>query len=194
MKIGIDISQVAFEHTGVSRYVERLVTSVIAHGSTHEYVLFGASLRRRHILQAFVRAIQKKYSNVTSVIVPIPPTVLDIIWNRLHIIPVEWLIGNIDVFWSSDWTQPPLAHAKGVTTIHDLVIFTYPQDASPEPHIDIKQGQFRANIVGVHTRRLYWVKRECDQIFCDSIATKDDIIKYLSIPKHKLQVVYPGYP
>ena len=29
MKIGIDISQIAFEHTGVARYVERMVTTLV---------------------------------------------------------------------------------------------------------------------------------------------------------------------
>ena len=39
MKIGIDISQVAFEHTGVSRYVQRLVTSILTKGAGHHYIL-----------------------------------------------------------------------------------------------------------------------------------------------------------
>ena len=146
------------------------------------------------MLKAFAASLEKKYANVSSVIIPVPPILLDIVWNRLHIVPIEWIIGNVDVFWSSDWTQPPLILAKGVTTVHDLVVFTYPNDAHPEPHIDIKQGQFRANIVGVHKRRLHWVKKECDRIFCDSIATKNDVMKFLSISEDKLTVVYPGYP
>lgn len=194
MKIGIDISQVAFEHTGVAWYVQRLVATLIAKSPSHEFILFGASLRRYDVLTQFVISLQKKYPHVHARIIRIPPMLLDILWNRLHIVPVEWIIGSVDVFWSSDWTQPPLMNAKGVTTVHDLVIFNYPDESNPVPHIDIKEGQFRANIVGVHKRRLYWVKRECARIFCDSEATKKDIMKFLSIPKERLDVVYPGYP
>lgn len=193
MKIGIDISQIAFEHTGVARYMERMVIELVEKSPSHEFILFGSSLRKHHILEKFAATLTNKYPNVRSVIIAVPPILLDLLWNRLHIMPVEWFIGRVDVFWSSDWTQPPLTHAKGVTTIHDLSIFTYPKDSNSEPHIDIKQGQFRANIVGVQKRRLHWVDKECVRIFCDSIATKKDIMKFLSISEQKLHVVYPGY-
>lgn len=193
MKIGIDISQIAFEHTGVARYVERMVTTLVEKSPSHEFILFGSSLRKFHILKQFAETLANNHANVRSKIIRVPPILLDALWNRLHIMPVEWIIGRVDVFWSSDWTQPPLTHAKGVTTIHDLSIFTYPKDSNSEPHIDIKQGQFRANIVGVQKRRLHWVDRECVRIFCDSIATKKDIMKFLSISEQKLHVVYPGY-
>ncbi len=193
MKIGIDISQIAFEHTGVARYMERMVIKLVEKSPSHEFILFGSSLRKSHILKQFAATLANNHANVRSVIIHLPPILLDALWNRLHIMPIEWIIGRVDVFWSSDWTQPPLTHAKGVTTIHDLSIFTYPKDSNPEPHIDIKQGQFRANIVGVHRRRLHWVDQECTRIFCDSIATKKDIMKFLSISEQKLHVVYPGY-
>lgn len=194
MRIGIDISQVAFEHTGVARYVQRLVTTLIAKSPSDEFVLFGASLRKHHILQQFVSTMNHSYPNVRPCIIRVPPLLLDMLWNRLHIVPVEWIIGPIDIFWSSDWTQPPLQNAKGVTTIHDLVVLKYPEESNPVAHIDIKQGQFRANIVDVHKRRLHWIKKECAQIFCDSIATKKDIMNSLSISSERVQVVYPGYP
>ena len=194
MKIGIDISQIAFEHTGVARYVERMVTTLVEKSPSHEFILFGSSLRKSDILKQFAEILKNKHANVRSRIIRVPPILLDLLWNTLHIVPVEWIIGRVDVFWSSDWTQPPLTKAKGITTIHDLSIFTYPEDSNPVPHIDIKQGQFRANIVGVQRRRLHWVERECVRIFCDSIATKKDIMKFLSISEQKLHVVYPGYP
>lgn len=193
MKIGIDISQIVFEHTGVAFYVERMIESLVKKAPSDEFILFGASLRRYEILTQFVKVLQKKYPNISSHIIRVPPIVLDMLWNRLHIVPIEWFIGSINIFWSSDWTQPPLKYAKGVTTIHDLVILNYPEESNPIAHIDRKQGQFRASIVDVHKRRLYWVKKECAQIFCDSNATKKDIMKFLSISKDRLHVVYPGF-
>ncbi|OGG24530.1 hypothetical protein A3A79_05090 [Candidatus Gottesmanbacteria bacterium RIFCSPLOWO2_01_FULL_43_11b] len=172
MRIGIDISQIVYEGTGVGNYVRHMVTELLKHDTKNEYVLFGASLRRR---KEFREYFPKKH----LVIVPIPPTLLDILWNRFHIFPVEWFTGSLDVFWSSDWTQPPLIHAKGVTTIHDLTVFRHPES-------------FVTKIIEVQRRRLTKAAKLCSAFFCDSEATKKDAIELLGIPQNKLFVVYPG--
>ncbi len=172
MRIGIDISQVVYEGTGVGNYVRRIVTALLKLDKKNDYVLFGASLRRRDVFRTY-------FPKEKLVTVPIPPTILEFLWNRLHIVPVEWFTGTLDIFWSSDWTQPPLIHAKGVTTIHDLTPLLFPKETDDR-------------IVAVHKRRLVWVKRECNAIFCDSIATKNDAVKLLKIPKNRLHIVYPG--
>jgi len=92
--------------------------------------------------------------------------------------PVEKFIGPVDVFWSSDWTQPPMS-AKGVTTIHDLTTMKFPSEMD-------------GRIVQTHARRLAWVKKECQAIFCDSESTKKDVMKLLGFPGDKLHVIYPG--
>lgn len=178
MKIGIDISQIVHEGTGVARYVRELTRTLIAQDTDNTYVLFGASLRKRGVFATFFSTLPK--SKVRLVTAPIPPTVLDFLWNVLHIVPIEWFIGDVDVFWSSDWTQPPLAQAKGITTIHDVSFIKFPLEHAQK-------------IRSVHKRRLYWVKKECEKILCDSIATKKDVTELLKISENKLQVVYPGF-
>jgi hypothetical protein len=179
MRIGIDISQIVYEGTGVGTYVRRMVEVLMKIDKKNEYVLFGSSFRRKYMFEEFFQEMKKINSRVKLISVAIPPTLLDIIWNRLHIIPVETFIGPVDVFWSSDWTQPPLTHAKGVTTIHDLIALKFPHETDE-------------GIVATHKRRLAWVKKECKVILCDSQTTKRDIMKHLEIPENKLHVVYPG--
>lgn len=180
MVIGIDISQAAFEGTGVGRYVRELVQEIIRRDKTNMYVLFGASLRQKRKLEAFGDTIRKINPSVKIVTTFIPPTVLDLIWNKLHIIPVTWFTGPLDIFWSSDWTQPPLGNVQGITTIHDVSFLRYPES-------------FHKTIISVQKRRLAWVVKSCQKILCDSIATKNDVQTYLHIPEEKLIVVYPGY-
>lgn len=177
MRIGIDISQIVHEGTGVGTYVRRMVSSLLKIDKKNEYVLFGASVRRRNIFQSFYATLP--HARVRLVTIPIPPIILDMLWNRLHIMPVETFTGAVDVFWSSDWTQPPLARVKGVTTIHDLSTIRFPKEMD-------------ARIVQTHTRRLGWVKKECAAIFCDSESTKKDIAELLHIPGTRLHVIYPG--
>ena len=159
MKVGIDISQIVYEGTGVGNYTKNLIEWLPKVDPRNNYIFFGSSLRRR----------QKGFW-------PIPPTLLDILWNRLHIFPVENFIGKIDVFHSSDWTQPP-TKAKKVTTIHDLVVYKYPESLHPQ-------------IVTVQRRRLELVKKECDLIIAISQNTKKDIIEILKIPEEKIRVIY----
>lgn len=193
MRIGIDISQIAHEGTGVSVYVRNLVSSLIRVYPSHEYVLFGASLRKRGVFDAFVRSLQGSKTSVRLVSIPVPPTMLDIIWNRLHIIPVEWCIGPVDVFWSSDWTQPPLSRAQGITTIHDLSILKFPEESHNKTKMSLFTGRISADIVATQTRRLRHAVHECSMFICDSDATKKDAHTLLGIASDKLRVIYPGY-
>ena len=177
MRIGIDISQIVYTGTGVGTYVREMVSAMLRLDTKNEYVLFGASLRHGNVFESFYAAMPHERAGLVTV--PLPPIILDILWNRLHIIPVEWFTGPLDIFWSSDWTQPPLRKARGVTTVHDLTTIRFPKEMD-------------ARIVATHARRLRWVKKECEIIFCDSESTKKDVAKLLNISKEKLHVIYPG--
>src|SRR5437868_13875887 len=106
MKIGIDISQLAYEKTGVANFLTQLVQNLMRIDKKNEYVLFYSSLRRKFKNPSFAKAMVGK-QNVKIKKFKIPPTVLDILWNKLHIVPIEWFIGDVDIFISSDWTQLP---------------------------------------------------------------------------------------
>ncbi|HSW98142.1 MAG TPA: glycosyltransferase [Candidatus Saccharimonadales bacterium] len=176
MRIGIDISQLAYPDTGVANYLVNLVHYIIEQDRENEYVLFYSSMRKR--IQNSKLKIQNSNSKVKIKEFKFPPILLNLVWNRFHIIPIEWLIGDIDLFISSDWTQPP-TNAKNVTILYDLVIYKYPQETD-------------SKIVTVQKKRLEWVKKECDTIICISEATKKDAVEILKISPEKLTVVYPG--
>lgn len=180
MRIGIDISQIVYEGTGVARYVRRMVEELVNADTKNDYVLFGSSLRKRNIFKEYFDSIHRSGTHVRLVTVPIPQTVLEILWNKLHIVPIEWFIGFVDIFWSSDWTQPPLKKAIGITTIHDVSYLRYPES-------------FDKKIFNVQNRRLHRVKEDCSMILCDSIATQSDVMQFLKIPKEKTKVIYPGF-
>jgi hypothetical protein len=180
MRIGIDISQVQYEATGVGKYVREMVKHIVTLDLTDSVVLFGSSLRNRAALVTFCESIKHIKPSVKTVILPFPQSVLDFLWNTLHIIPISWFTGHIDIFWSSDWTQPPLGGVTGITTIHDLSFLRFPES-------------FNRSILSVQNKRLAWTKHECDHFFCDSEATKKDVETLLKIKPSQLSVIYPGY-
>ena len=99
MKIGIDISPVIYE-SGVSWYTWHLVKNLLKIDKKNEYLLFGGSLRRTSDL---IEKIQKFEGNFRISFFPIPPTLADFLWNRLHLLNIESVVGGIDVLHSSDW-------------------------------------------------------------------------------------------
>ncbi len=174
MRVGIDISQVVFDGTGAATYTSALVNALLAK-SNDDFVLFGASLRQKQKLEQFINSLPKK---VDHKFVSIPPTLLNILWNDLHTLSVEKFIGKVDIFHSSDATQPP-SKAKKITTVHDLVAYHFPETLHP------KQLQ-------VQRRRLGWVKAEADAVIAVSQATRDDLLAFLGIHPEKISVVYEG--
>lgn len=170
MKIAIDISQVVYE-TGVSVYTRNLVISLLELDDKNEYILFGGSLRRIGDLNSFISELK---GNFTNKIFPIPPLLADILWNRIHFLPIDQLIGNIDVVHTSDWTEPK-SKAFKVTTIHDLAPLKFPKQTHPK-------------IVSTHKRRLNLVKKESQKIIVPSVATMQDCAIF-GIDKEKIVVI-----
>lgn len=175
MKIGIDISQLAYANTGVANYLENFVQALLRLDSTNEYVLFFSSLRREIKDLRF----KIKDSNVSVKQFKFPPTLLDLLWNKLHILPIENLIGDVDLFISSDWTEPPTKKARKATILYDLIVYKAPEETA-------------AKIVETQKRKLQWTKKECDVILCISESTKKDAMEILEIEEKRLHVAYPG--
>lgn len=174
MKIGIDISQLAYPNTGVSNYLENLVLSLVKN-SDHKFILFFSSFRG-NVPQSVLEIT--KQENVVLVQKKIPPTLLNIMWNIVHKIPIESFTGPLDLFLTSDWTEPP-SKIKKATIIYDLIVYKYPNETDEK-------------IIKVQKKKLYWVKKESDIIFCISESTKNDVHEILGIEKEKLKVIYPG--
>lgn len=172
MKIGIDVSPIVYG-TGVSMYTKNLVENLLEIDNQNKYQLFFSSLR-----QKFPGLKSNKFELKQT---KIPPTLLNILWNKLHIIPIETFTGKIDIFHSSDWTQPPTKNTPTVTTIHDLSFLRWPDSAHPK-------------VLNAQTQRLNWVKKEADHIIAVSQATKKEIIDLLKIPEEKITVIYEDLP
>lgn len=177
MKIGIDISQLAYPNTGVANYLQNLVEKLVQVDTKDEYILFFSSLRGK---LGSENLKLKNNPNVQIKTFRIPPTILNILWNKLHVLPIENLIGDVDIFITSDWTEPPTKKAKKATILYDLIVYKYPKETAQK-------------IVDVQKRKLKWARKESSMFFCISEATKNDAEEILGIAENKLRVVYPGF-
>lgn len=178
MKIAVDISQIAYEGTGVANYTRELVNNLLKYDKKNRYLIFGYSLRNKDSLYKFFSSLSSFSSNVEFRSFTLPQSLADFIGNGLHIIPLERLIGKVDIYHSSDWIQFP-SSAKKITTVHDLIVYKYPQTSDKK-------------IISTQKKRLFHVRRECQFILADSFSTKNDLMDILKIDENRIKVVYPG--
>ncbi len=177
MKIAIDISQIVYG-TGVSSYTENLVESLLKIDHKNEYILFGSSARHYKKLVDFKNKL-RNHTNVQFKFLPLPISALEFVWNRTNFFPIEKFIGDVDIFHSSDWIQPPVKSKKTklVTTVHDMIPYLFPNSAHPK-------------IIAVQKRRLEKVKNKVGAIITNSKTTKEDLVKFLQIPENKVFPIY----
>lgn len=164
IKVGLDISQAA-HRGGVGAYTQNLA-SELSKLPDLDMTYFYSSLRKPY---TGVLKNVKSYR--------FPPVLFEPMFNNWRI-PIEKFIGSVDIFHSSDWTQPK-TKAKKITTYHDLVPLKYPQWSQPK-------------IVAVHKRRLKLVEEEVDYVIAVSESTKRDLLEVSNIPEDKITVIYEG--
>ena len=177
MKIGIDISQIQYEGTGVARYTLELVTQLLKQDAQNTYTLFYNSyhVRLRSICGA--NALQNSGAHICEF--SLPEKIAHILWNTFSIVSIERFIGYQDIFFYSDWFTPP-TNAYTFTTVHDLAFRRYPQTIHPYVRASQEKRMDRIS------------KSKKNTIFADSVSTKNDLQKYYSVPSDRIKVVYPG--
>lgn len=175
MNIGIDISQVVYEGTGVGRFTKGLIEAILEYDTENTWTFLLSSFRGKVPSELLKRI---KSSRHRSIRLPFPPAFLSLLWNTLHIIPVELFTGPLDVFICSDWTEPP-SRCKKATIVHDFVYLRYP-------------GTVHSLILSTQKKRMAWVKKESTFIITPSKATQDDAAHFFSIPKDRISPLYSG--
>lgn len=173
MIIGIDVSSIPYG-TGVSNYTKNLVRHLIKIDKNNTYKLLFYSFRQP--LPPEIASLSKE-SNVQIFYYRIPPSLFDVVWNRLHIIPVELFIGHCDVFHTWDWNQPPTINAKTITTIHDFVPIIFPETQHPRT---IANFQLKMKLAA----------QKCSRFICVSQNTQKDLQKlFPNIDSQKVVVI-----
>lgn len=173
MIIGIDASAIPYG-TGVSNYTLNLIRHLLRLDKTNLYKIFYSSLRQP--LPEEIRKLSPK--NVRIYHFHFPPSLLEFLWNRLHVLPIELFIGKCHIFHTWDWYQPPSFNAKIITTVHDLIPFLYPQWQHPKTISAFKHKFIQAT-------------RHPTHFVCVSQNTKTDLLKlFPQINPKNVTVIY----
>lgn len=175
MKIAIDVSQMCYEGTGVARYVKGLTQALLNLKSKHQFLLYAGTLRRKDFFLKLKHTTP--WNTAEWKILPLPPKLVSLGLGALPI-PIESLVGNIDLFHSSDWVDP-LTKCPSITTVHDLVFAKYSETVD-------------RLILSAQTRRLENILKHHTHIISDSLSTKNDLMEKYTLPSESIDVIYPG--
>lgn len=178
MVIGVDVTMLVYAGSGVANYIYNFSKTLLEIDKENEYRFFYSSLRRP---KNFYYLDQLKKLGGKIYAFRFPPTLLQFWWRKYSIVPVEWFIGKVDIFFSSDFLRPPLFKGtREITTVHDLTWKIF-----PEYHEE--------RIIKAHEKKLEKTIKFGDEIIVDSQSTKNDLLKFYPMAEqNKVHVIYPG--
>jgi glycosyltransferase involved in cell wall biosynthesis len=173
VRIAIDYSAAVNQRAGVGRLVRNQVLALAEFDQVNDYRLVYARPNRDSRPQ-FPRA-----RNFARREVGVRERWLTIMWHRVNVpLPADWLSGPVDVYHSPDFVLPPLRHARGILTVHDLAFLMRPECAD---------DRLRAYLEVVVPRSV----RRADFIIADSENTRNDLVVLLGVQPSSVAVV-PG--
>src|SRR5256885_2084568 len=173
MRVANDYSAAVNQRAGIGRLVRNQVLALAELDQDNEYRLVYARPNRGSVPQ-FPRA-----RNFSRREVQLRERWLTILWHRAKLpLPADWLSGPVDLYHSPDFVLPPLRHARGILTVHDLAFLMRP---------DCADERLRVYLEGVVPRSV----ERADFIVADSENTRNDLVVLLGVQPASIAVV-PG--
>jgi glycosyltransferase involved in cell wall biosynthesis len=181
MIIGVDYTAAAWQGAGIGRYTRELIRAAVPRDRTLRYRLFYAAggLPADAPYVADLRALAAANPNVSVHALPISPRLLTILWQRARLpLPVERLVGRLDLLHAPDFVLPP-TRARTILTVHDLTFMVRPESAD---------ARLRRYLMAAVPRSL----RRADRVLVDSQATAADLERLLGVAGPHVRLLYPG--
>lgn len=174
MRIGIDYTPAYEQGGGIGRLTRDLVTALAKLDPETRYKLFVSGAKKSELPPKIAPNFQWKP-------IPLSPKWLARIWHRTKLpLPIEMLIGQVDLFHATDFTLPPtLPNTKTIVTVHDLSFVRVSDTASP------KLKEYLDKVVPRSIGK-------ATHVIADSQATKDDLIELYNTPSDKITVLLSG--
>jgi glycosyltransferase involved in cell wall biosynthesis len=162
--IGIDARLTYYRVGGISTYIRRLVSALERLDRADRCTVFHSRKMRDSLVTRFKRAS---------------------LWTPCHhhiertALSVELARFKLDLFHSPDFIPPWRGARRHVITVHDLNFLHYPQFLTAESR-------------RYYNDQIEYAVQHADHILADSYATRDDLVRLLSVPADKITVHHLG--
>ncbi|MDY6794618.1 MAG: glycosyltransferase family 1 protein [Actinomycetota bacterium] len=175
MKVVFDGTPFLLEKTGIGHYTDNMIAQLLRESAGLEISLFTISLRGGHRLKRSAPAIPGVEARGYN----LPANFLYYHWwNRTSLFPAERLVGEFDIFHSTNYQAPVLREARLVSTVHDINFVRFPEMQSRGIRRFIKA--------------LPPLLERSSAVLADSHFTAGELMEVYGLPGDKLRVVYPG--
>ncbi len=177
MRIGIDCRAMQDSFmAGIGYYIYYLLNNIAKLDTQNTYRLLYNSYRREFIDKPPCFS----YPNFSTVKFRISNVFFSGIsgTSASKLLPVENLIGDVDIFHATNYLLPYCKHAKPILSIYDLSIIKFMQFHPLKRRIVFSR------------RRLLNSAKACKAIIACSDSTKKDIIDILDVSPDKIKVIY----
>jgi len=176
MRIGIDGRFLQGPRRGIGQYVYYLIKELSGLDDKNEYVIFYNSLKTgKFVFDGAAPRLKQIWCNI-------PGTILRYTWPRLHFPPVEYFIGNVDIFHNPAnfcFTHyvPIPSRAKMVATFNGMADPAAIWESYDPKKID---------------NWFLTTAREAKIIIMISEMAKKDFIRRVHVPEERIRVIYYG--
>jgi len=176
MRIGIDGRFLQGPRRGIGQYVYYLIKELLGLDDENEYVIFYNSLKTGEFV------FDKTTPRLKQIWCNIPGTLLRHTWPRFRFPPVEYFIGNVDIFHNPanfcfTHYAPIPSHAKMVATFNGMA-----DPATIWESYDPKK-----------INNWFWnTAREAKIIIMISEMAKEDFLRRVHVPEERIRVIYYG--
>ncbi|TVR18496.1 MAG: glycosyltransferase family 1 protein [Anaerolineaceae bacterium] len=158
--IGIDARLTAYRPGGISTYTRRLIEALSQTDHDNRYTI----LQSRKATSAITARLPERHLWT-------PPHHR---WERVAL-SIEISRFKLDVFHSTDFIPARWGARRQVITVHDLAFLLLPE------HKDRAASRY-------YNDQIAWAVARADHILSVSEATRDDLMRLLDVPAHKITV------
>jgi glycosyltransferase involved in cell wall biosynthesis len=174
-RIAMDVSSILKERTGVGTYAYHLLLHMAPLLEDQELIAWANGFRGRWPDEMDRQSLQRILKRTR-----IPGKLLLSCWRRFAYPTVETLVGELDLFHSTNFFfHPHRRDTKTVATIHDLFFLAHPEMA--ERH----GGRYFKDVLPEYSNQI-------DHFIAVSHWTKRDLMERLGVPAEKISVVPHG--
>ncbi len=169
MQIGIDVSPLTPQRTGVGNYTYYMLRHLLAQGEEHIFKAFSSGIHGVDLagLPPFA-----KHRHIG-----VPTRALYKCWSLFGRPRVDRLLKGVDIYHATNYFLPPTKKARRVVSVYDLAFLRVPELCSPK-------------IVGPFSAGVKRFVREADAVITCSEATRRDVVELLDINEAQVHVAY----
>ncbi len=174
MRIAIDGMDILHGTRGIRRYAVELIRALMRVDQENDYVIFYQRFRRTPNPPVDVSAAP----NFSQRILPLPGTVVHPLWKR-GLLPIESVVGKVDLFHSLHDLLPPRRRMPIVLTVHSLIYLEAPDRMPVKMAENYKAFLERAT-------------RHCDYFICVSETLRELFLETFRLSPDRVRAVRLG--